>query len=128
MDIHDLQATVTAGSCSSRVIFNVPQGAEPAGSRSEIELLPNRNFDFALSASFNDAKLRSTLTSTDPSGVVTSCGNRERPAAADRAAFQSAAAATFQWDVRDRCDRLRDGIYQHIGSRFTQVGDQDLGR
>src|SRR5204863_5686239 len=25
MDIHDLQATVTAGSCSSRVIFNVPK-------------------------------------------------------------------------------------------------------
>src|SRR6185503_13310411 len=25
MDIHDLQATVTAGSCSSRLIFNVPR-------------------------------------------------------------------------------------------------------
>ena len=29
MDISDLQATVTAGSCSSRVIFNVPEGPQP---------------------------------------------------------------------------------------------------
>ena len=25
MDIHDLQTTVTAGTCSSRVVFNVPR-------------------------------------------------------------------------------------------------------
>ena len=69
MDINDLQATVTAGSCSSRVIFNVPK-ARSQGVEVEFEAAPNRNFDFAISASFNDSELRSTLTSTDPSGVV----------------------------------------------------------
>ena len=31
MDIHDLQATVTAGSCSSRLVFNVPQSRSTGG-------------------------------------------------------------------------------------------------
>ena len=36
----------------------------------EFEAAPNRNVDVAISASFNDAELRSTLTSTDASGAV----------------------------------------------------------
>ena len=85
MDIHDLQATVTAGSCSSRVIFNVPK-ARSAGVELEFDAAPNRNFDFALSASYNNSKLRSTLTSTDPTGtsrVVSGIESRTTPA--DRA-------------------------------------------
>jgi iron complex outermembrane receptor protein len=69
MDIHDLQATVTAGSCSSRVIFNVPK-ARSQGFEIGFETAVNPNLDFAISASVTDAELRSTLTSTDPSGAV----------------------------------------------------------
>src|SRR5205823_4928608 len=69
MDIRDLQATVTAGSCSSRVVFNVPK-ARSQGFEVEFEEAPNRHVDFAISGSFNDSELRSTLTSTDSSGVV----------------------------------------------------------
>lgn len=59
-DISDLQATVTAGSCSSRVVFNVPE-ARSQGIELEFDLAPTRNFDLALSASFNDSELRSWL-------------------------------------------------------------------
>jgi len=69
MDISDLQATVTAGSCSSRVIFNVPK-ARSQGIEVEFEAAPTSNFDFAVSGSFNDSELRSTLTSTDATGTV----------------------------------------------------------
>ena len=69
MDIHDLQATVTAGSCSSRVVFNVPK-ARSQGLEIEFEDAPNRNVSFAISGSFNNSELRTTLTSTDPSGAV----------------------------------------------------------
>ena len=69
MDINDLQATVTAGSCSSRVVFNVPQ-ARTRGFEVEFEAAPNSHVDFAVSATFNDSELRSTLTSTDASGGV----------------------------------------------------------
>src|SRR5205814_7733938 len=69
MDIHDLQATVTAGSCSSRVIFSVPK-ARSMGVDLQFEVAPTRNFDFAFSGSFDDAKSLSTLTSTAADGTV----------------------------------------------------------
>ena len=56
MDISDLQATVTAGSCSSRVIFNVPK-ARSTGVEVEFAAAPNEHFDFAISASYNNSEL-----------------------------------------------------------------------
>jgi iron complex outermembrane recepter protein len=127
MDIRDLQATVTAGSCSSRVVFNVPK-ARTQGLEVEFEAAPNRNFDFAVSGSFNDSELRSTLLSTDPSGatsVVSGIEEGRRLPTVPR--FQLAAAATYQWQVTQQSLAYVTGTYQHIGSRFTQVGDEDLG-
>jgi iron complex outermembrane recepter protein len=128
MDIHDLQATVTAGSCSSRVVFNVPR-ARSQGVEVEFEAAPHRNIDFALSGSFNDSELRSTLTSTDAGGaisVVSGIEEGRRLPTVPR--FQLAAAATYQAEVRPGSLAYVTGTYQHIGSRFTQVGDDELGR
>lgn len=126
-DIENLQATVTAGSCSSRVVFNVPK-ARSAGAEMDFEVAPNENFDFALSASHTNSKLRSTLTSTDPSGKVTvvsgiKSGNR-MPTVPE---FQAAAAATYRWRMSGGAVPYVTGVYQHVGSRFTQVGDQAEG-
>ena len=127
MDIRDLQATVTAGSCSSRVIFNVPK-ARSRGMEVELEAAPNRYFDFAVSASINDSELRSTLTSTDASGNVSVVsGIEEGRRLPTVPKFQLAAAATVQREVRAGSLAYLTGTYQHIGSRFTQVGDQGLG-
>jgi iron complex outermembrane receptor protein len=41
--------------------------------------------------------------------------------------FQLAAAATYQWEVRPGSLAYATATYNHIGSRFTQVGDQELG-
>jgi iron complex outermembrane recepter protein len=126
-DIRDLQATVTAGSCSSRVIFNVPK-ARSQGFEIEFEAAPNRNFDLAVSATVTDSELRSTLSSTDASGnvsVVSGIEKGQRLPTVPR--FQLAAAATYQWQVRSGSLAYVTGTLQHIGSRFTQVGDQDLG-
>ena len=127
MDIPDLQATVTAGSCSSRVVFNVPK-ARSQGIEVEFEAAPNSNFDFAISGSFNDSELRSTLTSTAPGGaisVVSGIEEGQRLPTVPR--FQLAATATYQWEVKPGSLAYLTGTYQHIGSRFTQVGDQQLG-
>ena len=127
MDISDLQATVTAGSCSSRVIFNVP-AARSTGFEVEFEAAPNSNFDFAVSTSFTDSEMRSTLTSTDPAGnvnVVAGIEEGHRLPTVPR--FQLATAATYQWEVRPGTLAYITGTYQHIGSRFTQVGDEELG-
>jgi iron complex outermembrane receptor protein len=127
LDIRDLQATVTAGSCSSRVIFNVPR-ARSQGIEIEFEAAPNRNIDFAISGSFNDAELRSTLTSTDASGVVSVVSGLEKGRRLPTVPrFQLATAATYQWEVRPGALAYVTGTYQHTGSRFTQVGDDELG-
>jgi iron complex outermembrane receptor protein len=39
--------------------------------------------------------------------------------------FQLAASATYQWQLRPGSLMFVNGSFQHIGSRFTQIGDQD---
>jgi iron complex outermembrane recepter protein len=127
MNIRDLQATVTAGSCSSRVVFNVPK-ARSQGVEIEFEAAPNANVDFAISGSFNDSELRSTLTSTDASGAVSIVSGIEKGRRLPTVPrFQFAGAATYQREVRPGTLAYLTGVYQHVGSRFTQVGDEELG-
>jgi iron complex outermembrane receptor protein len=125
MDISDLQATVTAGSCSSRVIFNVPK-ARTRGLELEFSAAPNEHFDFSVSGTFVDPELRSTLTSTAPGGGVSVVsGIQEGNRLPTVPKVQLAAAATYQWQVSLGMLGYVTGTYQHTGSRFTQIGDQD---
>ena len=122
MDITDLQATVTAGSCSSRVIFNVPK-ARSRGVEVEFAAAPNERFDFSISGSYNDSELRSTLTS---GGSVIS-GIQEGNRLPSVPKLQVAASATYQWQIKNGSLAYVGGTYQHSGSRFTQIGDQGSG-
>jgi iron complex outermembrane receptor protein len=127
MDIKNLQATVTAGSCSSRVIFNVPK-ARSTGIELEWAAAPTDNFDFTIAVNYGQSELRSTLTSTDANGNVQvvagiQSGNR-LPTVPE---FQGSATATYQWAMRDSWLGYATGTYQYIGSRFTQIGDQAPG-
>ena len=127
MDVTDLQATVTAGSCSSRVIFNVPK-ARSMGFEVEFAAAPSQSFDFAISASFNDSTLRSTLSSTAADGSVSVVSGIEEgnrlPTVPE---VQVVAAATYQWQLKQGWLGYLTGTYQHTGSRFTQIGDQAQG-
>ena len=126
-DIHDLQATVTAGSCSSRVVFNVPR-ARSQGIEVEFDAAPNRYIDFAVSGSFTDPELRSTLTSVGSGGdvsIVSGIEKGRRLPSVPR--VQLAAAVTLQREVRPGALGYVTGTFQHLGSRFTQVGDDELG-
>src|SRR5450432_4648428 len=71
-DIQNLQATVTAGTCSSRLVFNVP--AQSHGIEAELFVRPNSTWDFGLSATWVDARLKGSVTSTSTTGVVTVIG------------------------------------------------------
>ncbi len=119
VDINDLQATVTAGSCSSRLIFNVPK-ARSTGVELDFSATPHPNFDFALSLIANNSELRSTVEPTSATGIVS---GRQLPSVPE---FQLATAATYQWQAGVWLPYVT-ASYQHVGDRFTQVGDQDLG-
>jgi iron complex outermembrane receptor protein len=120
MDVRDLQATVTAGSCSSRVIFNVPK-ARSTGMELEFSAAPTPSFDFSVSGTFNSSELRSTVNPASITGIEE--GNR-LPTVPE---IQLAASATYQRPVWQNALGYLTGSYQHIGSRFTQVGDQAAG-
>ena len=127
MDINDLQATVTAGSCSSRVVFNVPK-ARSTGVELEFELAPTDSFDFAISATRINSELRSTLTSTNAAGQVNVvAGIEEGNRLPTVPEFQMAAAATYRWQMATGRAGYLTGVYQHVGERFTQIGDQEAG-
>src|SRR5438045_1201460 len=127
MDIHDLQATVTAGSCSSRVIFNVPK-ARSMGYDFNFEPAPTRNCDFTLVGSYDDAKLQSTLTSTAPDGTVSIVsGIQDGARLPSVPKFKFAVAATSQWEARAGYMAYVTAVNQYVGSRFTSGGAQDLG-
>ena len=126
MDISNLQTTVTAGSCSSRLVFNVPN-ARSTGLELELTAQPSAVFDFAISASYADSELGSTLTSTAADGttsVVSGIEKGNRLPTVPR--FQAAVAATWRWEAGDWAGYL-SSAFQHVGSRFTQIGDHAPG-
>lgn len=123
IDIQDLQVVVTAGSCSSRLVFSVPK-ARTVGAELEFASAIGEFFDFAVSAGYNDAELRSDVR--DGTGAIVSgieSGNR-LPSVPK---FQAALAATYQQPISPGFLGYVTTSYQHVGSRFTQVGDDVPG-
>jgi iron complex outermembrane receptor protein len=119
MDIRDLQLTITAGSCSSRLIFNAPK-AVSSGAEIEFTAAPNQNFDFSIAGSFNDAKLRSTFLS----GTDTVSGIAEGNRLPSVPKFQASGAATFRRPLRATGSQAFLGAsVQHVGSRYTLIDD-----
>jgi iron complex outermembrane receptor protein len=127
MDISDLQLTVTAGSCTSRLVFNVPK-ARSSGLEFEFGATPNEHLDLSLDASLNNGQLRSTVTSTDANNNVTvvsgiQAGNR-LPSVPR---VQGAAAATYRWSAWRGSAPFLSASAQHVGSRYTLIDDLGAG-
>jgi iron complex outermembrane receptor protein len=127
MDISDLQATVTAGSCSSRLVFNVPK-ARSTGVELEYAAQVTTFFDWAITASYTDSELRSTLTSTDAAGNVSIVSGIEAgkrlPTVPE---LQATAAFNYRWEMKNGWAGYTTLLYQHVGARYTQIGDQAAG-
>ncbi len=127
MDIENLQATLTAGTCSSRVIFNVPK-ATSTGIEVEYKLRPTDNLDLSVSASYINAELGSNVTSTDASGNTSIiAGMKKGNQLPTTPKFQMSANAVYYWPINTTWDGYLSGTYQFVGSRYTQIGDQADG-
>ena len=120
-DIENLQATVDAGSCSSRIIVNVPK-ARSTGVEAEFNTRLNDNFDMALSASINNSELTSSVK--DATGAVLQAlrdGNR-LPTVPK---FQAAAALGYVRPMDNGWTAFSNLSVQYVGDRYTQIADQE---
>ncbi len=120
-DIENLQATVDAGSCSSRIIVNVPK-ARSMGIEAELNSRLSDNFDLALSASINDSELQSSVR--DSSGAVLQAlrdGNR-LPTVPK---FQAAASLGYVRPMENGLTAFSNLSVQYVGDRYTQISDQE---
>ena len=126
-DIQDLQAVLLAGSCSSRIVFNVPK-AHSAGIEFEFAAQQTDRFDWAITASYIDAKLDSSVTSTAPDGSISIlAGLEDGNRLPSVPKFQGSAAATYTFPMDDGWESYIHGVVSYVGDRVTQFGDYSEG-
>jgi len=119
-DITNLQVTLDAGSCSSRIVFNVPE-AHTMGVEAEIGVSPAEGLDLALSGSLIEAEFDSTL----PAPLTVATGIREGNRLPSVPEFQLSASGSYEWPVGDSASAYVAASYSHVGSRYTQPADQE---
>jgi iron complex outermembrane receptor protein len=129
-DIRDLQATVTAGSCSSRIVYNVPK-ARSEGVEAELFVRPNTTWDFGLSATVVDAKLQSSVTSTQTAGGVTTttpigglADGNHLPTAPQ---FQGVASIGYTLPIAHDREFFSILTVQYVGSSYSQFENEEPG-
>jgi len=120
-DIKNLQVTADAGTCSSRVIFNVPK-AHSAGGEFEISVQPLKGLDLSVSGDAIESRFDSTLLTA---GGAVIAGIRKGNRLPSTPEFQIAATGTYRFPLTDRVAGRLTATVQHIGSRYTQPGDQE---
>ncbi len=119
-DIKNLQVTADAGSCSSRVVFNTD--AHTMGLEVEFSAQPVQGWNIGLSGSLLEAEFDDTLTNA--AGMVIE-GIRKGNRLPTVPKFQLSANTSYEFPVGDGLDAFVSASFQHVGSRFTQPGDQE---
>jgi outer membrane receptor protein involved in Fe transport len=124
-DIEDLQVTLDAGSCSSRVAFNVPD-AHTAGVEFELGAQPFEAFEVSLAGSFLEAEFDSTVT--DALGSILG-GVEDGNRLASVPEFQLAATGTYYFPLTfaGGSEAYLSATVHHVGDRITQPTDQVAG-
>lgn len=121
-DIKNLQVTLDAGSCSSRVVFNVDK-AHTMGVEAELTAELAEGFDIGISGSLLEAEFDSTL----PGTLAATTGIRDGNRLPSVPKFQLSANATYTRpiDMMGGGDAFFAASFQHVGSRYTQPSDQE---
>ena len=121
-EIKNLQVTADAGSCSSRVVFNAPK-AHTMGLEVELFASPVEGLDLSLTGSVLEAEFDSTLLKAN-GDILEGIADGNRLPSVPK--FQIAANASYAWPIAaNGTEAFVAASFQHIGSRFTQPGDQE---
>jgi len=124
-DISDLQVTLDAGSCSSRISFNVPD-AHTTGVEVEFSAEPVDGLQLSLTGSILEAEFDSTVL--DANGDVlggVEKGNRLASVPEEQAALST--TYFLPLDLEGGAQVYTTASFQYIGDRITQPGDQVEG-
>ncbi|MFZ5616103.1 MAG: TonB-dependent receptor [Pseudomonadota bacterium] len=123
-DVKNLQVTLDAGSCSSRISFNVPD-AHTMGVEWELGYEPAEGLALTVAGTWLESEFDSTVpnnTTVDPTDVIGGVRDGNRLASVPQ--FQIAATASYSFPVMSHEGYIA-ATFQHVGSRFTQPGDQE---
>ena len=125
-DIKDLQVTLDAGSCSSRISFNVPD-AHTKGIELEISGEPVEGLELSFASSLLEAEFDSTVVDGD-GDVIGGIQDGNRLASVPK--IQLAATGTYSFPINlggGSSEGFVSASIQHIGDRYTQPSDQVPG-
>src|SRR4051794_7757656 len=122
-EIRNLQVTQTAGSCSSRIVFNVPK-AHSTGIEAELAVHPVPGLEFSLVGNLQSAKFDSTVL-TGAGDVLGGIEKGNRLPTVPK--FQIAASATYGQRLNSAADWSVTASAQHIGNRYGEPNDQVAG-
>ena len=121
-DIEDLQVTLDAGSCSSRISFNV-EDAHSSGAEFELTGSVSDSFEYSLAGSFIQSEFDSTVIDSTGS-ILGGVENSNRLASVPE--FQIAATGTWFFPLFGG-EGYATASIQHVGDRITQPSDQLSG-
>ncbi|HCD57272.1 TonB-dependent receptor [Haliea sp.] len=124
-DIEDLQVTLDAGSCSSRISFNVPE-AHTLGVEWELVAYPSELLMLTLSGSMLEAEFDSTVVDSE-GNVLGGVEDGNRLASVPEFQVSASATYTFPVDAFGSDEMYVSAVLQHVGDRFTQPSDQVEG-
>ena len=119
-DIDDLQVIADAGSCSSRIVLNAK--AEAIGAEVELFARPDEHWDLGLSATYVQAEITESRLNAAGSPIAGIRDGNRLPTSPE---FQAAATATYNWAFSTALDGFVNFTFQHVGSSYTQLADQE---
>jgi iron complex outermembrane receptor protein len=123
--IDDLQVTLDAGSCSSRISFNVPD-AHTTGLEFEISAMPSDGLELSLAGSIVSAEFDTTVIDANGS-VLGGVADGNRLASVPESQFAATITKFFPVEFAGGGEMYVAGSYQHVGDRITQPTDQVAG-
>ncbi|HEU4957511.1 MAG TPA: TonB-dependent receptor [Sphingomicrobium sp.] len=119
--IKDLQVTVDAGGCSSRIVLNADK-AHTTGIEGEFAVSPLEGLDLSVAGSYVSSEFDSTV---DNPILANRTGIREGNRLPSVPKFQMAATVSYGQRFSDNADWYVNASWQHVGNRYTQPGDQE---
>ncbi len=123
--IEDLQVTLDAGSCSSRISFNVAD-AHTTGLEFELSAEPAEGLVLSLAGSVLESEFDDTVLS-DTGGVLGGVKDGNRLASVPEIQLAAAATYNFETSLFSGSGGYFSATIQYVGDRITQPSDQVPG-